>query len=158
MTFFTESDAPQLRAIANVMRGAGCHVPAWMLTLEKTRKGHYNGKAGIASHHHHHHHQQQQQQQHRGSSRRGGTDDVMYGSSIRARRPGQKKRKERSETEAEKEKEKERAKEREREREREKERDGRGRAEEHQTGIIKLAKRPPKRIRELERAQKATRP
>ena len=82
----------------------------------------------------------------------------MYGSSIRARRPGQKKRKERSETEAEKEKEKERAKEREREREREKERDGRGRAEEHQTGIIKLAKRPPKRIRELERAQKATRP
>ena len=84
----------------------------------------------------------------------------MYGSSIRARRPGQKKRKERSETEAEKEKEKEkeRAKEKEREKERERERDGRGRAEEHQTGIIKLAKRPPKRIRELERAQKATRP
>lgn len=37
VTFFTEADAPQLRAIANVMRASGCDVPAWMLGLRKGR-------------------------------------------------------------------------------------------------------------------------
>ncbi len=38
MTFFTEEDAPQLRAIANVMRASGCEVPEWMLGLRKGPK------------------------------------------------------------------------------------------------------------------------
>jgi ATP-dependent RNA helicase DDX52/ROK1 len=38
VTFFTEDDAPQLRAIANVMRASGCEVPPWMLTLSKGPK------------------------------------------------------------------------------------------------------------------------
>ncbi len=38
VTFFTEDDAPQLRAIANVMRASGCEVPAWMLALHKGPK------------------------------------------------------------------------------------------------------------------------
>ncbi len=40
VTFFTEDDAPQLRAIANVMRASGCDVPEWMLTLQKAPKRH----------------------------------------------------------------------------------------------------------------------
>ncbi len=38
MTFFTEDDAPQLRAIANVMRASGCEVAEWMLALSKGPK------------------------------------------------------------------------------------------------------------------------
>ena len=38
VTLFTEADAPQLRAIANVMRASGCDVPAWMLGLQKGPK------------------------------------------------------------------------------------------------------------------------
>ncbi len=39
VTFFTESDIPSLRTIANVMRHSGCEVPAWMLQLKApTRK------------------------------------------------------------------------------------------------------------------------
>ncbi len=38
VTFFTEEDAGQLRSIANVMRAAGCEVPAWMLELKKERR------------------------------------------------------------------------------------------------------------------------
>lgn len=41
-----EDDADRLRSIANVMRQSGCEVPAWMLTLKKQRRGHYNAKAG----------------------------------------------------------------------------------------------------------------
>ena len=44
VTFFTEEDAPQLRAIANVMRASGCEVPPWMLTLHKGPKS----KSGAA--------------------------------------------------------------------------------------------------------------
>ena len=43
VTFFTEEDAPQLRAIANVMRASGCDVPAWMLGLAKGPKAHGSG-------------------------------------------------------------------------------------------------------------------
>jgi ATP-dependent RNA helicase DDX52/ROK1 len=35
VTFFTEDDGGRLRAVANVMRAAGCEVPPWMLTLKK---------------------------------------------------------------------------------------------------------------------------
>jgi len=35
VTFFQEEDAGQLRAIANVMRAAGCEIPAWMLQLRR---------------------------------------------------------------------------------------------------------------------------
>lgn len=35
VTFFTESDVPSLRSIANVMRLSGCDVPSWMLELKK---------------------------------------------------------------------------------------------------------------------------
>ena len=38
ITFFMEEDAGQLRSIANVMRAAGCDVPAWMLELKKERR------------------------------------------------------------------------------------------------------------------------
>lgn len=38
ITFFMEEDAGQLRSIANVMRAAGCEVPAWMLELKKERR------------------------------------------------------------------------------------------------------------------------
>lgn len=37
ITFFTESDFPALRSIANVMKLSGCDVPEWMLRL-KTMK------------------------------------------------------------------------------------------------------------------------
>jgi len=37
ITFFTESDFPALRSIANVMKISGCEVPEWMLRL-KTMK------------------------------------------------------------------------------------------------------------------------
>jgi len=37
VTFFTEQDVGQLRAVANVMRTAGCEVPEWMLLLKKER-------------------------------------------------------------------------------------------------------------------------
>jgi len=37
ITLFTEEDGWQLRSVANVMREAGCEVPAWMLALRKTR-------------------------------------------------------------------------------------------------------------------------
>jgi ATP-dependent RNA helicase DDX52/ROK1 len=40
ITFFTESDLPQLRTIANIMKQSGCDVPKWMLQLKKShRKG-----------------------------------------------------------------------------------------------------------------------
>jgi ATP-dependent RNA helicase DDX52/ROK1 len=38
VTLFTEMDAPQLRAVVNVMRASGCDVPDWMLSLHKGRK------------------------------------------------------------------------------------------------------------------------
>ena len=38
ITFYTEDDAWQLRSIVNVMRAAGCEVPAWMLQLKKERR------------------------------------------------------------------------------------------------------------------------
>ena len=34
VTFFTESDIPRLRSIANVMKLSGCDVPDWMLTIK----------------------------------------------------------------------------------------------------------------------------
>jgi ATP-dependent RNA helicase DDX52/ROK1 len=37
VTFFTEDDVGQLRAVANVMRSAGCEVAEWMLGLKKDR-------------------------------------------------------------------------------------------------------------------------
>ena len=43
VTFFTEDDVGQLRAVANVMRAAGCEVSEWMLTLKKERNRN-NGK------------------------------------------------------------------------------------------------------------------
>ena len=47
VTFFEEDDAANLRAIANVMRGAGCEVPEWMLLLKKGQApGHNNSAAG----------------------------------------------------------------------------------------------------------------
>jgi ATP-dependent RNA helicase DDX52/ROK1 len=39
VTFFTESDMPQLRTIANVMKLSGCDVPAWMLAIKKQNRG-----------------------------------------------------------------------------------------------------------------------
>ena len=38
ITFFTESDAEQLRAIANVMKASGCEVPDWMLKMKPLAK------------------------------------------------------------------------------------------------------------------------
>lgn len=38
ITFFAESDAGQLRAVANTIRAAGCEVPDWMLQLKKERQ------------------------------------------------------------------------------------------------------------------------
>ncbi|PVD26357.1 hypothetical protein C0Q70_14029 [Pomacea canaliculata] len=38
LTFFTEDDLPNLRSIANVMRRAGCPVPAYMLKLGRPSK------------------------------------------------------------------------------------------------------------------------
>jgi len=38
LTFFTEADADQLRAIANVMKASGCEVPDWMLRIKTLRK------------------------------------------------------------------------------------------------------------------------
>jgi ATP-dependent RNA helicase DDX52/ROK1 len=38
VTFFTENDTVNLRSIANVMRGAGCPVPDYMLHLNKPNK------------------------------------------------------------------------------------------------------------------------
>ena len=38
VTFFTEADAEQLRAIANVMKASGCDVPDWMLRMKPERK------------------------------------------------------------------------------------------------------------------------
>ena len=38
VTLFTETDAPQLRSVVNVMRASGCHVPDWMLSLQKGHK------------------------------------------------------------------------------------------------------------------------
>ena len=38
VTYFTESDLPYLRTIANVMREAGCEVPEYMLKLKKPSK------------------------------------------------------------------------------------------------------------------------
>lgn len=39
LTFFLQEDSQQLRAIANVMRAAGCEIPPWMLLLKKARSG-----------------------------------------------------------------------------------------------------------------------
>lgn len=49
VTFFTEEDATQLRAIANVMRASGCDVPAWMLDLNKEPKGSVPRRAPIGT-------------------------------------------------------------------------------------------------------------
>jgi ATP-dependent RNA helicase DDX52/ROK1 len=49
VTFFTEDDAPQLRAMANVMRASGCEVPAWMLGLSKGPKGNAPKRAPIGT-------------------------------------------------------------------------------------------------------------
>jgi ATP-dependent RNA helicase DDX52/ROK1 len=38
VTFFAEEDVGKLRGVANIMRGAGCQVPEWMLQLKKQRK------------------------------------------------------------------------------------------------------------------------
>ena len=38
ITFFTEADAEQLRAIANVMKASGCEVPDWMLRMKPLAK------------------------------------------------------------------------------------------------------------------------
>jgi ATP-dependent RNA helicase DDX52/ROK1 len=38
ITFFTEEDAEQLRAIANVMKASGCEVADWMLRMQPMRK------------------------------------------------------------------------------------------------------------------------
>jgi ATP-dependent RNA helicase DDX52/ROK1 len=38
VTLFTETDAPQLRSVVNVMRASGCDVPDWMLSLQKGHK------------------------------------------------------------------------------------------------------------------------
>lgn len=38
MTLFVEEDSPQLQAIADCMRKAGCHVPEWMLLLKRSRR------------------------------------------------------------------------------------------------------------------------
>ena len=38
VTFFTEGDVEQLRAIANVMKASGCEVPEWMLKLKPLKK------------------------------------------------------------------------------------------------------------------------
>ena len=38
LTFFTEADADQLRAIANVMKASGCEVPDWMLRMKPLAK------------------------------------------------------------------------------------------------------------------------
>ncbi|KAL7574927.1 hypothetical protein ACA910_010754 [Epithemia clementina (nom. ined.)] len=38
ITFFTEADFENLRAIANIMKQSGCHVDEWMLNLKKQRK------------------------------------------------------------------------------------------------------------------------
>ena len=38
VTFFTEDDAEQLRAIANVMKASGCEVADWMLRMQPMRK------------------------------------------------------------------------------------------------------------------------
>jgi ATP-dependent RNA helicase DDX52/ROK1 len=38
ITFFTESDLPQLRTIANIMKQSGCDVPNWMLQLKKNNR------------------------------------------------------------------------------------------------------------------------
>ncbi|KAH8556893.1 P-loop containing nucleoside triphosphate hydrolase protein [Umbelopsis sp. PMI_123] len=35
ITYFTKDDAPYLKSIVNVMRGSGCEVPEWMLTMKK---------------------------------------------------------------------------------------------------------------------------
>jgi len=38
VTFFTEADVEQLRAIANVMKASGCDVPPWMLKMKPLSK------------------------------------------------------------------------------------------------------------------------
>ena len=38
ITFFTEEDAEQLRAIANVMKASGCEVADWMLKMKPLAK------------------------------------------------------------------------------------------------------------------------
>jgi ATP-dependent RNA helicase DDX52/ROK1 len=38
ITFFTEEDAEQLRAIANVMKASGCEVADWMLRMQPMRR------------------------------------------------------------------------------------------------------------------------
>ena len=38
VTFFTEADAEQLRAIANVMKASGCEVADWMLRIKTLKK------------------------------------------------------------------------------------------------------------------------
>jgi ATP-dependent RNA helicase DDX52/ROK1 len=38
VTFFTESDVPTLRPIANVVKMSGGSVPDWMLSLSKERR------------------------------------------------------------------------------------------------------------------------
>ncbi len=49
VTFFTEDDVGQLRAVANVMRSAGCEVAEWMLGLKKDRNFNRDRKKGNAS-------------------------------------------------------------------------------------------------------------
>jgi len=91
VTFFTEEDGDKLRAVVNVMREAGCEVPAWMLTLKKTRRGHYNAKAGVA------------RRPEAGGDGKGGKggkgkrgrreeEAIMHGATLRAPRPGAKRR------------------------------------------------------------------
>ena len=35
ITFFTESDIPHMRSIANVMKLSGCDVPDWLLSVKQ---------------------------------------------------------------------------------------------------------------------------
>ncbi len=49
VTFFTEDDVGQLRAVANVMRSAGCEVSEWMLGLKKDRNYTRDRKKGSES-------------------------------------------------------------------------------------------------------------
>lgn len=50
VTLYTEDDAGQLRAIANVMRAAGCGVPPWMLALHKDRNRNEKRKPSATAH------------------------------------------------------------------------------------------------------------
>ncbi|KAJ7553509.1 hypothetical protein O6H91_06G100900 [Diphasiastrum complanatum] len=47
VTFYTESDVPFLRPIANVMKASGINVPSWMLSLPKRIRKHPLGRDPI---------------------------------------------------------------------------------------------------------------